>query len=333
MTKVAIHGLGRVGRLALRRLLLEPGVEVVGLSDLASTEQVAPLLRHDSLHGRFELPVEAGPHELRVGDRAIPYFPGGDPEQLPFGTLGATLVLDCSGQAASRAQAARHLRGGVTHVLHPGILADADATILTGLDDGALDLGGHPVLATGGAATQALAHLASALDDAFGLELGFATEVHSFTPDQRILDLPHSDLRLARAAALSMIPTATGAPAAVGAALPRFAGRLDGLAVRVPTPDVSLLDLTATLARPATLEAVQAAFHLAADRTGPQGLRVLPEELVSSDLRGETAACLYDPFLTKCLAPRLVKVFGWFDNEVATVAQLVALCRRASGGR
>ncbi|HET8714747.1 MAG TPA: type I glyceraldehyde-3-phosphate dehydrogenase, partial [Holophagaceae bacterium] len=204
---------------------------------------------------------------------------------------------------------------------------DADATVVMGVNDGVLDLPTQPVLSNASCTTNCLAPMVKVLDDAFGLDYGFMTTVHSYTNDQRILDLPHKDLRRARAAALNMIPTSTGAAKAIGLVLPHLKGRLDGIAVRVPTPDVSLTDLTATLKRDATVEEIHGAFRAAA-ASGPLApyLRVLEEELVSSDLIGCEASCSYDPFLTKQLGPRMVKVFGWYDNEYGYSARLKDLC-------
>ncbi|HTL98147.1 MAG TPA: hypothetical protein VL181_05020, partial [Holophagaceae bacterium] len=219
------------------------------------------------------------------------------------------------------------IQGSVSHVLISAPADDADRTVVLGINEGALDLATERVLSNASCTTNCLGPMVKVLDDAFGLDYGFMTTVHSYTNDQRILDLPHKDLRRARAAAINMIPTSTGAAKAIGLVLPHLKGRLDGVAVRVPTPDVSLTDLTATLKRDVTVDEVQAAFKRAAAE-GPLApyLVVLEDELVSSDFIGSEASCSYDPFLTKQLGPRMVKVFGWYDNEYGYSARLKDLC-------
>jgi len=332
MRKVAINGLGRIGRLALRRLLGVPHVQVVAVNDVTDAATLAHLIKYDSVHGRAPFPVAADGACLVLAGHHIQVCTEADPRRLPFGALGAEVVLECTGRFHQREQAAAHLQGTVRQVLLSAVTSDADRTVVMGVNDGALDLRTDRILAAGDGTLNCLALLAKVLDDAFGLEAGLVTTVHSTTQDQRILDLPHPDLRLARAAALSMIPAPCAAPSAIGQVLPHLAGRLQGLVVRVPTADVSLVDLTATLRAEASLEAVQAAFRAAAATKGlAPFLEVLDAELVSADLVGQTASCLYDPFLTKRLAPRLVKVFGWFDNEAAAAARLQDLCLRVLG--
>jgi glyceraldehyde 3-phosphate dehydrogenase len=237
------------------------------------------------------------------------------------------VVLECTGRFTKRAQAAVHLQGSVSHVLISAPSDDADRTVVMGVNETTLDLATEHVISNASCTTNCLGPVVKVMDEAFGIEYGFMTTVHSYTNDQRLLDLPHKDLRRARAAALSMIPTSTGAAKAIGLVLPHLKGRMDGLAVRVPTPDVSIVDLTATLKSDATLEAVQEAFRRAAE-TGPLApyLEVLDAELVSADLRGRTASSLYDPYLTKLLGPRLIKVFAWYDNEFGYAARLKDLC-------
>ena len=327
MRRVGINGLGRIGRMVLRHLLQTPHVEVVALNDLADPALLAHLLRHDSAHGPAPFTVAASGAALVLGGRRIPLFTEPDPAHIPFGAAGAQVVLECTGRFTRRDQAAAHLREGVSHVLISAASEDADHTVVMGVNESGLDPAAARVISAASGTSQGLAPLVKVLDDAFGLDYGFATAVHSYTSDQRILDLPHGDLRRARAAAASMIPTSTSAVAVLARVLPHLAGRLDGLAVRVPTPDVSIVDLTATLKSDATLEAVNTAFRKAADQ-GPLApyLEVLDAELVSVDLVGNPASALYDPFLTKLLGPRMVKVFAWYDNEFAYAARLKDLC-------
>ncbi|HJV48250.1 MAG TPA: type I glyceraldehyde-3-phosphate dehydrogenase [Geothrix sp.] len=327
MKKVAINGLGRIGRLALRHLMQVPQVQVVAVNDLADAATLAHLMTYDSIHGRADFSVAADGDFLLLGGRPVRVYAEQDPRNIPFGALGAQLVLECTGRFNGRAEASAHLRDGLGHVLISAPSDDADRTVVLGVNEKDLDPSRDRILSAASCTTNCLAPMVKVLDDAFGLDYGFMTTVHSYTNDQRILDLPHEDLRRARAAALSMIPTSTGAARAIGQVLPHLDGRLDGLAVRVPTPDVSIVDLTATLTREASLEAVHAAFHRAAAE-GPLApyLEVLEAELVSADLVGSRASCLYDPFLTKLLGPRMVKIFGWYDNEWGYAARLKDLC-------
>ena len=327
MKKVAINGLGRVGRLALRHLMQVPHVQVVAVNDLTDAATLAHLMKYDSVHGPADFPVASDGNFLVLAGHRIRVFAEKDPQLIPFGSLGVQVVLECTGRFTKRAEAAAHLQNGVSHVLISAPASDADRTVVMGVNDQTLDLAKECVLSNASCTTNCLAPMVKVLDDAFGLDYGFMTTVHSYTNDQRILDLPHQDLRRARAAALSMIPTSTGAARAIGLVMPHLQGRLDGIAVRVPTPDVSIVDLTASLKCDATLDAIQAAFHEAA-HAGPLApyLEVLEEELVSVDMVGNPASSLYDPFLTKLLGPRLVKVFAWYDNEYGYAARLKELC-------
>ena len=327
MKKVAINGLGRIGRLVLRHLMKVPHVRVVAVNDLTDAATLAHLMKYDSVHGSADFPVASDGNYLVLDGRRIRVYAEKDPQLIPFGAQGAQVVLECTGKFTKRAQAAVHLQGSVSHVLISAPSGDADRTVVMGVNETTLDLATEHVISNASCTTNCLGPVVKVMDDAFGIDYGFMTTVHSYTNDQRLLDLPHKDLRRARAAALSMIPTSTGAAKAIGLVLPHLKGRMDGLAVRVPTPDVSIVDLTATLKSDATLEAVQEAFRQAAE-TGPLApyLEVLDAELVSADLRGRTASSLYDPYLTKLLGPRLVKVFAWYDNEFGYAARLKDLC-------
>jgi glyceraldehyde 3-phosphate dehydrogenase len=325
--KVAINGLGRIGRLALRQLMKVPGLQVVAVNDLADAATLAHLIKYDSMHGRADFPVASDGDFLVLDGHRIPVFAGTEPQRIPFAASGAQVVLECTGQYTGRTAAAAHLQGAVSHVLISAPALDADRTVVLGVNEGALDLSRDRIISCGSCTTNCLAPMVKVLDDAFGLDYGFMTTVHSYTNDQKVLDLPHPDLRRARAAALSMIPTDTGAAQAIGLVLPHLEGRLDGISVRVPTPDVSIIDLTAALKADAELDAIHTAFQRAAT-TGSLApyLEVLDAELVSIDLVGSSASCLYDPFLTKVLGPRLIKVFGWYDNEWGYAARLKDLC-------
>jgi glyceraldehyde 3-phosphate dehydrogenase len=327
MQKVAINGLGRIGRLVLRQLMQVPQVQVVAVNDRTDAATMAHLLKYDTVHGRAQFPVASDGEHLVLDGQRIRVFSEPEPRAIPFGSVGARLVLECTGRFTGRAQAAGHLQDGVSHVLISAPSDDADRTVVMGVNERSLDLTRDRIISNASDTTHCLAVLAQVLDAAFGLEYGFLTAIHSYTNDQRILDLPHADLRRARAAAQSMIPTSTGATKAIGLVLPHLAGRLDGLAVRVPTPDVSILDLTALLRTELQRAALHAAFQTAST-TGPLApyLEVLEAELVSADLVGSRASAVYDPYLTKVLGPRLVKVFAWYDNEIAYAARLKDLC-------
>ena len=328
--QVAINGLGRVGRQVLRQVQQAPGLELVAVNDLAETAGIAHLIKHDSLHGRAPFTVGHGEGHLLLDGRQVPLFREEDPGRLPFGRLGAQVVLECTGRAASRERAAGHLRDGVRQVLIAAPVP-AELTVLPGLNEHQLAPGGPRIVSAACATSHALAILLRVLDDAFGVTGGLATAVESLGNDQRILDLPHPDPRMARAAALSMIPAPSAAAACIIRALPSLAGRLAVQAIRVPTPDVSLVDLSVTLERDATQASVLAAFTQAAQGPLRGRLEVLDEQLVSVDLRGSSASCLLDPFLTRIMSPRFVKVFGWYDNEVAYAARIKDFCLRLKG--
>ena len=329
--QLAINGLGRTGRQVLRQLQQVPGLELVAVNDLAEPAMVAHLVKHDSVHGRAPFTVGHGDGCLLLAGRPVPLFREPDPGLLPFGRLGATVVLECTGRFTTRAQAARHLRGGVEQVVISAPAPDADLTVIMGVNEAGLSARPR-VISAACPASHALAVLLRALERHFGVAEALATAVESYGNDQRILDLPHPDLRMARAAHMSMIPAPSDAAGCVGRVLPALAGRLAVQAIRVPTPDVSLVDLCVTLGRDATQDALLAAFRAEAEAR-PGILELLSEPLVSVDLRGERASCLLDPFLTRIMAPRFVKVFGWYDNEAAYAARMLDLCLELSGGR
>ena len=327
MKKLAINGLGRIGRLVLRQLVKDPHVQVVAVNDLTDSATLAHLMKHDSVHGAADFPVAADGPFLVLDGKRIRVYAEKDPQLIPFGTLGATVVLECTGAFNKKKKAAAHIQGSVSHVILSAPADDADRTVVMGINEQDLDLAKDTVISNASCTTNCLAPMVRVLDQAFGVEFGFMTTIHSYTNDQRILDLPHSDLRRARAAALSMIPTSTGAAKAIGLVLPHLKGKLDGVAVRVPTADVSLTDLTATLKSDASVEAVNEAFRKASlEGSLAPYLDYLEEELVSVDLIGSPASCSFDPYLTKALAPRLVKIFGWYDNEWGYSCRLKDLC-------
>ncbi|MCE1230155.1 MAG: glyceraldehyde-3-phosphate dehydrogenase [Firmicutes bacterium] len=326
--RLAINGMGRVGRLLLRQLARCPEVELVAVNDLMPAKTLAHLVRHDSVHGWASFRVRAEGETLWLGDRPVPVFQEADPTRVPFPQRGAEGVVECTGRFTDRAGALLHLRDGVKHVVVSAFMTDPDFTVLPGLNDAELDLERHRILAMGSAASHGLAMMAEVLHRGFGLRHGLFTVVQSYTSDQSLLDLPHEDPRRARAASQSMIPARTTAARSVDLALPALRGRLAGTAVRVPTPDGLLTDLTAWVERGITAEAVNGAFREAAQ--GPLNglLEVLDEELVSTDLLGMEASCLFDPFLTRVMEGPLVKIHGWCDNEWAYVTRLRELLLR-----
>jgi glyceraldehyde 3-phosphate dehydrogenase len=319
IVKLAIHGLGRIGRLLLRQFVEDPAIEVVAVGDPADTRTLAHLVKYDSVHGKAGFPVSSDAEALVVAGHRIPVL---HVEAPSFGGLGAEVVLDCSGRSRDRDQAARLLGGTVRHVIVSSPLPGADATLVMGVNHGTLDPASHRIISASSCTANCLAVMAKVMDDAFGIRYGLATAVHAYTNDQRILDLPHPDLRRARAASLSMIPTTTAADEAIGLILPHLAGRIESLAVRVPTPDVSLLDLSLMLEREATPEAIRAAFQAAAASDLRGILGMVEDEIVSVDLTGDPSSCSFDPFLTRVMAPRHVKVLGWYDNEWGYAARM-----------
>jgi len=320
--KLAINGLGRIGRLALRHLVKVPGLQIVGVNDLAEARILAHLIKHDSVHGRASFSVEYEDAVLILDGIRIPVFCEKNPAELPFGRLGARLVMECTGRFTDRVGAAAHLRDGVERVLISAPSDDADCTLVLGVNEHTLDAKRDRLISAASCTTNGWGRGGRGVEGAVGVECARRTGVHGYTGDQTILDLPHEDLRRARAASMSMIPTSTGAAQAIGLVLPHLKGRLDGIAVRVPTPDVSLTDLTCLLRRPVSREEVNETFGVAARGPLRGYLEVLEEELVSPDLVGKEASCLFDPFLTKVMDGTMVKVHGWYDNEWGYAARL-----------
>jgi glyceraldehyde 3-phosphate dehydrogenase len=313
--RVGINGFGRIGRNVYRAAMNEPGLEFVAVNDITSAKTLAHLLKHDSVHGSLAEPVAAGENSLKVGSRSVRVLAERDPAKLPWKDLGVDLVLECSGIFTDRDAAAKHLTAGAKKVIVSAPSTGADVTICYKVNDGAYDPAKHHVISNASCTTNCLSPVAKVLHETFGVKRGLMTTVHAYTNDQRILDLPHEDLRRARAAALSMIPTSTGAARAIGLVIPELKGKLDGMAVRVPTPNVSLVDLTVELLKPATKEAVNKAMKAAAD--GPlQGvLRYCDEPLVSIDFNHSPYSSIFDSSLTSVLDDTLCKVLSWYDNE------------------
>jgi glyceraldehyde 3-phosphate dehydrogenase len=324
--RVGINGFGRVGR-CFFRIARERDVEVVGINDVTDPATLAHLLQHDSTFGRLSAGVVAGDGAIMVDGRRVVVTAERDPGRLDWGVLGADVVVESTGRFRTRDQAALHLKSGARKVLVSAPGKDVDVTVVLGVNDGDYDPDRHDVVSNASCTTNCVAPMGKVLDDAFGVERGLMTTIHAYTNDQVTLDSPHKDLRRGRTAAVNIIPTSTGAARAAGQVVPSLAGRLDGLAVRVPVEDGSLTDLTVLLDREASVAEVNAAFLAAAE--GPMAgiLRYSTAPLVSRDVIGDTSSCVFDSALTQ-VTGRLVKVFGWYDNEWAYSARLVDLAQR-----
>jgi glyceraldehyde 3-phosphate dehydrogenase len=314
--RVGINGLGRIGRDVLRSIVdrAEPAFEVVAVNDLAPADTIAHLLRHDSTYGPWDRRIETAGTLLAIDDHPMRVTQRPDPTQLDWGSAGVQVVIEATGRFRARERAAAHLASGARKVVLTAPGTDADATIVMGVNQDVYEAGAHDIVSAASCTTNCAAPMAQVLHHSFGIEEGLLTTVHSYTADQNLLDGPHKDLRRARSAAVNIIPTSTGAAKAVGQVLPELAGCLDGIAVRVPVVDASLVDLTVRLREPATVGQVNHAFATAADGPLKGVLRCTSEPIVSHDVIGERASCLFDSSLTRAVG-QTVKVFGWYDNE------------------
>jgi glyceraldehyde 3-phosphate dehydrogenase len=313
--KVGINGFGRIGRVFFRAAWGSPGLEVVGVNDLTDAKTLAHLLKHDSVHGTFGPEVVAKGEAFFVDGRQVRVTAQKDPAALPWKELGVDVVVESTGVFRDKAGAGKHLQAGAKKVVITAPAKDPDATVVLGVNEATYDPGRHHIVSNASCTTNCLATVAKVLLDQFGIRRGFASTVHSYTNDQPIHDFPHKDLRRARAGALSMIPTTTGAATAVGLVLPSLKGKLDGIAIRVPTANVSVVDLVAELERPASVAAVNDAFRAAA--AGPMKgiLAYTDEPLVSVDFNGDAHSSIVDGPSTALVDGALVKVLAWYDNE------------------
>lgn len=329
-TKIGINGFGRIGRCVARVILEQAGsdLEIVGINDLTDDDTLAHLLQYDSVHGRFGQSVDTEDGYLVVGDKRIRTMAERDPSKLPWKELGAEIVLECTGVFRDKAGAGKHIEAGAKRVIisAPG-KPDIDATFCFGINSDEFDADKHHVISNASCTTNCLAPIAKVLNDSFGIIKGHMVTVHSYTNDQRILDLPHSDLRRARAAALSMIPTTTGAAKAIGLVLPVLKGKLDGSAIRVPTPNVSLTCLTAHVEKKTDRDAVLAALDAAA--AGPLAgvLRIERKPLVSTDFIGDPYSSIVDADMTQVVGGDLVEIQSWYDNEWGFSSRMIDLTR------
>ena len=330
MTKrVAINGFGRIGRNVIRAAMAGGAgdLEFVAVNDLTDTRTLAHLLKYDSVHGRFAGTVEAAPDGLVVNGKTMKVFSQKDPAALPWKDLGVDFVLECTGRFTDREGAAKHLAAGARKVVISAPAKQEDITIVYGVNHTAYDPARHHVISNASCTTNCLVPVVKVVREAFGFVRGFMTTIHSYTNDQQILDLPHKDLRRARAAALSIIPTTTGAAKATALVIPEVKGKLDGISLRVPTSDVSLVDLTCTVERPTTVEEVNAAFTAAAAGPLRGVLAVSTEPLVSIDYVGNLMSSTVDALSTIVLEGTLVHVSSWYDNEMGYSARCVDLLK------
>jgi len=313
--RVGINGFGRIGRNILRASLDDPELDFVAVNDVTDARTLAHLLKYDSILGNLSRQIEAEADAIRVDGRRIQVFQVRNPAEIDWPALGVQVVLECTGLFTHGADARKHLRGSVKKVVISAPASEVDATLVLGVNERVYDPGRHHVVSNASCTTNCLAPVAKVLQESFGIVHGTMTTVHSYTNDQRLLDLPHKDLRRARAAALSMIPTTTGAARALHLVIPELKGKLDGYALRVPTPNVSVVDLTVTTERPATVESVNQAFRAAAEGPMRGILGYTEEELVSVDFRGDDRSAIVDAAYTRVVGDHCVKVLAWYDNE------------------
>jgi glyceraldehyde 3-phosphate dehydrogenase len=323
-TRIGINGFGRIGRAFVRRSLDQGDLDVVAVNDITDARTLAHLLKFDSTYGRLDAAVEHNESAIIVNGKTIAVLSARDPAAIDWGELGVDVVIESTGRFRNRDDAALHLKRGARKVLISAPGKGADLTVVIGVNDSAYDPQQHDVISCASCTTNCVAPMAKVLDDAFGLTRGLMTTVHAYTGDQMLLDGPHKDLRRARSAAISIVPTSTGAARTTGLVIPELAGRLDGVAVRVPVEDGSLTDLTALLSQEVTVEQVNAAFQAAADGPLAGVLEFSTDPLVSRDIIGSTASCVFDSGLTQAAAD-LVKVFGWYDNEWGYTCRLADL--------
>ena len=330
MAKVAINGFGRIGRMSFRELCTRKSVEVVAINDLTSADTLAYLLKYDSVHGRFDGEVSVDGEYLIINGKRIRVYAEKDPANLPWKELGVDIVIESTGLFKNREKMMKHINAGAKKVVltvPADKKEDVDATVVLGVNDHILtkDI---QLVSNASCTTNCLSPIAKVLNDNFGVVRGLMNTIHSYTNDQKILDLPHSDLRRARAAAVSIIPTKTGAAKAVGLVLPELAGKLDGLAMRVPTPDGSVVDLTVELEKPATKEEINAAMKKAAEGPMKGILEYVDEPIVSADIVDNKHSSIFDSQLTQVLDNNFVKVVSWYDNEKGYSTRICDLTER-----
>jgi glyceraldehyde 3-phosphate dehydrogenase len=325
--RVGVNGFGRIGRVFFRTALGASDMEIVGVNDLADAKTLAHLLKHDSVHGALPAEVVAKGEAIFVNGREIRVCAIKDPAALPWKELGVDIVVESTGLFSDTANASKHIQAGAKKVIITAPAKNPDATLVLGVNEKTYDPAKHRIVSNASCTTNCLATTVKVLDDKFGVKRGFASTVHSYTNDQKIHDFPHKDLRRARAGAVSMIPTTTGAATAVGLVLPKLKGKLDGIAIRVPTINVSVVDLTVELEKPVTVEAVNDAYREAAAGSLKGILDATDEELVSSDFNGNAHSSIIDLPSTALVDGNMVKVLAWYDNEFGYSSRVRDLIR------
>ena len=326
-TRVGVNGFGRIGRVFFRTMLGADDLEIVAVNDLADAKTLAHLLKHDSVHGNLAAEVMAKGEAIFVNGREVRVCAQRDPGALPWKELGVDIAVESTGLFVDTATASKHIQAGAKKVIITAPAKDPDVTVVLGVNEKAYDPAKHRIISNASCTTNCLATTAKVLDDAFGIKRGFASTVHSYTNDQKIHDFPHKDLRRARAGAVSMIPTTTGAAKAVGLVLPHLKGKLDGIAIRVPTINVSVVDLTVELAKSASVEAINNAFREAAAGKLRGILDATDEELVSVDFNGNAHSSIIDLPSTALVDGNMVKVLAWYDNEFGYSSRVRDLIR------
>jgi len=325
--RVAINGFGRIGRLLLRSALRDPDIDFVAVNDLTDPATLAHLFKFDSVHGPWDGDVVVEDEGIRCGEESFRVLREPDPSNLPWRELGVDVVVESTGLFTSRDKAAVHLKAGAKRVIVSAPSSGADATLAMGVNHETYDPAKHLVVSNASCTTNCLAPVAKVLHDGWGIRRGWMTTIHAYTNDQRILDLPHKDLRRARAAAVNMIPTSTGAARAIGLVIPALKGKLDGLAVRVPVPDGSLVDLVAELERPVDKAAMDGAFRAAAHGPLKGILQYSEDPLVSGDIVRNPHSSIYDAGMSSVMDGNFVKVLSWYDNEWGFANRVVDLIR------
>ena len=326
--KVGINGFGRIGRNIMRAALAHHDVDIVAVNDITDAATLAHLLKYDSVLGNLSVPVSASGDSIQVGSDQFKVLASKDPAALPWKDLGVDVVFECTGKFTKRDDAAKHLAAGARKVIITAPATNPDVTVVLGVNDGDYDRAKHHIVSNASCTTNCLAPLAKVLHHSFGLRKGWITTVHAYTNDQNLLDFPHQDLRRARAAALSIIPTTTGAAKAVGEVLPALKGKLDGISMRVPTPNVSVVDLAAILEKSVTAEEINAVLKAAADGPMKGIMQFVTEPLVSIDFRGNPHSSIIDAAYTKVLEGDFIKVMAWYDNEWGYSNRCVELLKR-----
>ncbi|HEX7056328.1 MAG TPA: type I glyceraldehyde-3-phosphate dehydrogenase [Bacilli bacterium] len=315
MVKVGINGFGRIGRNVFRAALNNPEIEIVAVNDLTDVKTLTNLLKYDSTHGKIAATVEAGDGAIIVNGKPVKVFAEKDPAQLPWKDYGVEIVIESTGRFTDKDKAAAHLQGGAKKVIISAPATNEDITIVMGVNEDKYDPAKHTVISNASCTTNCLAPFTKVLDDNFGVVRGLMTTVHSYTNDQQVLDLPHKDPRRARSAGQNIIPTSTGAAKAVGLVLPHLKGKLNGMSMRVPTPNVSVVDLVAELRTNVTVDSVNAALKAAAEGALKGILNYSEEPLVSRDYNGDPASSTIDALSTMVVGDNMVKVVSWYDNE------------------